>query len=256
VTEAIGYIRVSTGNQVTEGDGLGAQRDHIEGWSRYQGLPLVLLEEDAGISGERTDNRPGFRRAVRAVLERAPAAVFVVKKLDRLGRTAIDIQETLAVLLDAGVRVVALDDGVDSASGMGQALLKLLTNILATFAELEKETIVGRLQEGRRRAKAQKRAYTREVAYGLRRVGEDGTLEDDAAELRAVARIRALRAEGLSLRAVGRQLEAEGILPRHAPRWAPATILRLATGKRTPPKKKANARLHRARAALLAEAAE
>ena len=66
----------------------------------------------------------------------------------------------------------------------------------ATFAELEKETIVGRLQGGRAHAKANGRVYSREASYGLRPGEGDakGQLVEDPAELAAVARIKALRA--------------------------------------------------------------
>src|ERR1700722_1298890 len=133
----VGYLRVSTLSQVTDGDGLGVQRDKIAGWCAYQGLPSPRLEQDAAVSGASTENRPGLHRALHAVFEAGSGAILVVYKLDRLGRNAIDVQEVLAALLDAGVRVVSLADGVDSASGMGAALLKLLTSILATLAELE-----------------------------------------------------------------------------------------------------------------------
>lgn len=240
--------------QLTDGDGLDAQRARIAGWCSYQELTLDCIEEDAGVSGASTDNRPGFRSAIRRVLEGGAGSVLVVYRLDRLGRNAIDVQETLAVLLAAGVRVVALADGVDSASGMGGALLKLLTSILATFAELEKEAIVARLQDGRRHAKSRGRVYSREPAYGLRN-NEGGTLAADSDELRAVERIRALRADGLSLRAIGARLLEEGIRPRRASRWAPAVVLRLATGKRTPPKPKKSERIRKATEAFLRETA-
>lgn len=247
---AVGYSRVSTAMQVANGDSLAAQRSRIAGWCAYQGLALDGIEEDAGISGAATENRPGFRTAIRRVLEGPGGAVFVVCKLDRLGRNAIDVQETLAVLLDAGVRVVSLGDGIDSASGMGSALLKLLTSILATFAELEKEAIVARLQDGRRHARSNGRVYSREAAYGARN-GNDGSLVEDDAELRTVARIRELRAGGLTLRAIGARLLDEGIRPRRAATWTPAVVARIASGVRTPAKPKPSARIAKARAAFL-----
>lgn len=250
----IGYVRVSTLGQVSDGDGLAMQREKIAAWCSYQGVafdPSTDIEEDAGISGASTDNRPAFKRAMRRVLEGVPGSVLVVYKLDRLGRNAIDVQETLAVLLDAGVRVVSLADGVDSASGMGAALLKLLTSILATFAELEKEAITSRLQDGRKRAKAQGRAYSREASYGMRQT-DAGELEADAEELRAVARIRALRAEGLTVRAIAARLLEEGIRPRRAAAWSVSVVARLANGRREASTKKRSERIAKARAAFLA----
>ncbi|MBK7578946.1 MAG: recombinase family protein [Myxococcales bacterium] len=121
---AIGYARVSGVSQVTDGDGLGVQREKIAAWCSYQGVPLLAIEEDAAVSGTAT-NRPALRRALRAAIQGGQGTVLVTYKLDRLGRNAIDVQETLAVLVDAGVRVVSLADGIDSASGMGAALFEV-----------------------------------------------------------------------------------------------------------------------------------
>jgi DNA invertase Pin-like site-specific DNA recombinase len=254
MTNAIGYCRVSGLSQVNEGDGLGVQRERIAAWCTYQGITLMTVHEDAGISGAATENRPGLRSALRAALEAGHGSVLVVYKLDRLGRNAIDVQEVLAVLLDAGVRVVALADGVDSASGMGSALLKLLTSILATFAELERESIRTRLLDGRRRADAENRVYSREPRYGRRRAESDPRqLVEDQDEQRLVVRVRQLRGEGLSYRAICAALEAEGLHPRRAAAWSPAVIGRLITGRRAPAKSSKSGRIVRVRAELLAD---
>lgn len=250
--QAIGYSRVSTLGQV-EGEGLGVQRERIEGWCRFQAIPLSTIEEDAGISGSATDNRPAFKRAIRAAIHLGHHGVLVVAKLDRLGRNAIDVQETLALLLDAGVRVVSLGDGVDSMSGMGSAILKLLTNILATFAELERETIRQRLLDGRQRADREHRCYASEPRYG-RRVAEDGrTLVADNVEQATVERVRDLRAGGLSFRAICYVLNREGYRPRRAASWSPTVVRRMATGLRVSKKTSASKRIARVRAELFAE---
>ena len=53
------------------------------------------------------------------------------------------------------------------------------------------------------------------VPYGFR-VGEDGVLEPDGDEQETVELARRLRAGGLSLRAIDRELRAQGYLPRAA----------------------------------------
>lgn len=252
----IGYVRVSTLSQVTEGDGLGVQREKITGWCTYQSLPAPRLEQDAAVSGAAMDNRPGLDRALHAAFEGGHRAVLVVYKLDRLGRNALDVQEVLAALLDAGVRVVSLADGVDSASGMGAALLKLLTSILATFAELEKETIRVRLLEGRKRADATNRTYACEPRYG-RRVATQGARElvSHHEEALAIQRVRELRAEGVSYRAICAVLEREGIRPRRAAKWSAIVVQRIATGHRPPREtKNTSVRTARVRAEVLSRA--
>lgn len=239
-----------------EGEGLAIQKERIESFCRYQGIDLVAVFEDAGISGATTDNRPGFKAALRAALELGDGGVHVVYKLDRLGRNAIDVQENLAVLLDGGVRVVALGDGLDSASGMGGALLKLLTGILATFAELEKETICSRLLDGRRRADREGRRYGSEPRYG-RVPASDGSkvLVEAPEERQAIERIKQLRdVDGLSYRAICRRLANEGLLPRRAAAWSPSVVQRIATGRRPPKKAVSSKRVQRVRAELLADA--
>ncbi len=232
---AIGYERVSTTGQV-DGEGLGVQRDKIVAWCRYQAIELRVIEQDAGLSGASTDNRPGLKRALKAALDLGPSGVLVVGRLDRLGRNAIDVQETLAVLLDSKVRIVSLGDGVDSESGMGSAILKLLTTVLATFAEMEKDFIRARLLDGRRRADRENRVYASEPRYG-RRVGDDGrTLVPDANETAVVEKVRALRADGNSYRAICEALHDAGLRPRRAGEWSPTVVRRIATGLRAPRK--------------------
>lgn len=250
--KAIGYQRVSTVQQV-DGEGLGVQREKIEAWCKYQGIPLVRLEEDVGISGGATDNRPAFKRAIRLALELGNEAVFVCAKLDRVGRNAIDVQETIALLLDAGVRVVSLGDGVDSSSGMGSAILKLLCNILSAFSELDKEQIRSRLLDARRRADREDRRYASEPRYG-RTVTKDGrTLVVDPDEQAVIERVRQLRAAGESYRAICAVLEAEGYRPRRASSWSPTVVRRIATGLRSPKKTLASKRIERVRAELLSD---
>ncbi len=193
---------------------------------------------------------------MRAVLELGHEGILVVYKLDRLGRNALDVQETLAVLLDAKVRVVSLADGLDSASGMGSALLKLLTGVLSTFAELERETITTRLLDGRRRADREGRKYAVEARYG-RRLAEDGSnrLEEAPEEQMAISLIKKLReVDGMSYRAICERLHREGLRPRRAERWAPAVVGRIITGTRASAPRVISKRVQRARAEWMAVA--
>jgi len=225
MTKVIGYRRVSTAGQV-DGEGLGVQSEKIEGWCRYQQLDLVQVYEDAGLSGA-TLLRPGLQAALTHVGERGTDGVLVVARLDRLGRNAIEVQTTLRDLLQQGVRVVAIGDGIDTASGMGASIVKLLVSILASFAELERDVIRNRLLDGRKRAKREGRVYACEPHLGLK-VHDDGTtLVEVPEEQLAILRATTLREQGMSYRTIGRVLEAEGIRPRRAPRWQPAVVRRM-----------------------------
>ncbi len=223
--QAIGYRRVSTAGQI-DGEGLGVQTQKIEGWCKFQNLDLIGIYEDAGMSGANM-NRPGLQDALSTVTTLGKEGVLVVGRLDRLGRNAIEVQTTLRDLLNAGVRVVAIGDGIDTSSGMGASILKLLISILSSFAELERDVIRTRLLDGRQRAKSENRVYSCEPQIGLR-VADDGrTLVESSTEVAAIQRARSLRRQGTSFRAIATILDGEGYRPRRAPKWQAAVVRRL-----------------------------
>lgn len=61
----VGYARVSTVEQATEGASLDAQADRIKLWCQREGATLVSLQVDRGLSG-RSDDRPGLQAALEA----------------------------------------------------------------------------------------------------------------------------------------------------------------------------------------------
>ncbi|TAK73777.1 MAG: recombinase family protein, partial [Aquabacterium sp.] len=136
-----GYGRVSTTQQTTEN-----QRLELE----QAGHRLDYWHEDTGVSGSvPASQRPEFSR----LLERIrPGETLVVAKLDRLGRDAIDVQQTVRDLAGRGVRVVvhALG-GADLTAPAG----KLMLAMLSAVAEMERDLLVERTQAGLARAKAE-----------------------------------------------------------------------------------------------------
>lgn len=136
------YSRVSTNEQTTANQVLEiANRG-------YDVEPQRVVEEI--ISGSTHSlSRPEFKNLVENKLETGDT--LVVLKLDRLGRDNIDVQQTINMLLERGIKVVSLDLPVsDLASSEGRLMLQLF----ATFAEFERNRIVERTQEGLKRAKA------------------------------------------------------------------------------------------------------
>jgi len=86
--KVIGYIRVSTEEQATDGVSLATQREKLNGYAKLYDLELVEIIEDAGESGK-TLNRPGLQRAL-AMIRRGQAGGLLIAKLDRLSRSVVD----------------------------------------------------------------------------------------------------------------------------------------------------------------------
>ena len=60
---AVGYVRVSTQEQVTEGVSLDAQRDKLKAYCKFNGIKLIDIKSDEGISGGTlADLSPHFSR--------------------------------------------------------------------------------------------------------------------------------------------------------------------------------------------------
>src|SRR5665647_1183420 len=144
-----GYGRVSTMQQTTEN-----QRLELE-QAGYQIEPDFWYADD-GVSGKVAANqRPVFKELLTQIRK---GETLVVSKLDRLGRDAIDILQTVRQLGERNIKVVVLQLGTtDLTSPAG----KLLLSMLAAVAEMERDLLVERTQAGLARAKAEGRTLGR-----------------------------------------------------------------------------------------------
>ncbi|NCD17011.1 MAG: recombinase family protein [Actinobacteria bacterium] len=202
----IGYVRVSTREQADSRLGLDAQRRALTEEAARRGWDLELIE-DAGYTA-RSVNRPGLRRALRALRTRQ-ADALVVAKLDRLSRSVQHFATFLAAAQRQKWSIVVLDLGIDMTNPNG----RLVANILASVAQWESEMIGTRTADAMAEAKA-----SRGVTYGRERMTDDAT----------VARIRALRADGLSFGKIAAALDADSTpTPNGGQRWYPSTVARI-----------------------------
>lgn len=222
---AVGYVRVSTNEQASEGVSIEAQKKSIQKFCELEDLELVKVYVDPGVSASKPlFERPGGAE-MRAYLVQTPGTRVVALKLDRLFRSARDCLHTVEVLQgDLEADLATVRDRIDTTSAMGRFFLTLL----AALAEMELGIIRERTQYAMDHLKAEgKRAG--EIPYGYRVWAGDGaTLEEDPKEQAIIERILALRASGLSLRNVADALNGQGILPRKkGARWSKDTVHRI-----------------------------
>jgi DNA invertase Pin-like site-specific DNA recombinase len=207
---AIGYARISGGTgQHADGLGMDAQRRSIADTVAMQGWELVDIAEDV-VSTRKHVKQHGLIGAMGRI-EAGEAQVLVVMKLDRLARSVIEGARIVARAKDHGWRLIICDLGVDTATPAGQ----LATSMLFACAEFERSMISERTKAALAVAKSNGTKLGRH--RGERWVSQ-ATQE----------RIRELRAAGLTLRAIGTQLVAEGHLPVRSDRWSPEQIRRIA----------------------------
>jgi len=202
-TKVIGYLRVSTADQAESGAGLDAQRASIEDHCAKRGWEILEWAEDHA-SGKSLNGRPELAAAIERI-ESGDAQALVVAKLDRLARSVHDFSGLVAQSAKRGWSLVVIDLQLDMTEPAG----KLMANILASFAEFERDLIGKRTREGLA-AKRQK---------GVR-LGRRRSLPNEVGE-----RLARERRGGATYREIAERLNAEGVpTGRGGREWYPSTI--------------------------------
>jgi DNA invertase Pin-like site-specific DNA recombinase len=190
----VAYVRVSTGAQGRSGLGLAAQRELIARFAQANGFEVVAehQEIETGQGADALDRRPMLRQALAQA--KKLACSIVVAKLDRLSRDVHFIRGLMAQ------RVPFL------VADLGPRVPSFMLHIYAAFAQEERRMISERTKAALAAAKARGVKLGNphiEVAHAKTRA--------DAFAARVKPMVEALRADGLSLRAIAARLTAAGV---------------------------------------------
>jgi len=172
------YARVSTANN---GQDPRVQTRELGEFCERRGWILIEYV-DVGVSGSK-ERRPALDRLM-ADAHKRKFDVVVVWKFDRFARSVSHLLRALEAFQALGIQFVSLTEGVDTSTPAG----KMTFTVLGAVAELERCLIVERVKAGLRNARAKGK-----------RLGRPRKLVD-------ASRIAALRAQGLSWRAIGREM--------------------------------------------------
>ena len=110
------YERLSRDDDLEgESNSISNQKSQLEDYARSQGFPNPVHFTDDGISGTCFD-RPGFLAMMKEV-EAGRVEYLLIKDMSRLGRDYLKVGQIMEILRQKGVRLIAINDGVDSARG-------------------------------------------------------------------------------------------------------------------------------------------
>lgn len=170
----IGYARVSTTDQDTA-----LQLDAL----RLAGAERIHEEIESGKKSAK--DRPVLNMLLDML---RPADTLLVWRLDRLGRSLIDLVHTAAQLREHGIGLKILE-GVGAGIDTGTAEGRMLFNMLATFSEYERELIVGRTRAGITAARARGRKGGRKPKMTASKVRiAVGAMKDPATKIDELCR--------------------------------------------------------------------
>ena len=217
---AIGYIRVSTEKQASEGVSLQMQQEKIEAYCLLQGLDLACLITDDGVSGAVSlENRPGGKTLQKAIRD-AKAKNIVALKLDRLFRDAADALQQTREWEKAGIALHLIDMG-GATINTGSAMGRMFLTMMAGFAELERNLIAERTSLALQSKKARGEVYS-PIPLGFQE--DAGKLVPDEREMSIVRSVRDMRNTGKSLREIAAALNEAGVSGKKQGRYFASTI--------------------------------
>src|SRR3954454_9272810 len=180
------YARVSTHDQQTLPLQLSAMREHAD----HRGWAVVLDVEDVGSGVRDRPKRDDLMRAAR----RRELDLILVWRLDRWGRSLVDLVTTLQELTALRVGFVSLGEALDLTTPSGRAL----AGMLAVFAEFERDILRDRVKAGIAQARKEGRPH-----------GRPRTITRHAAE------VKNLFQQGVSKREIAKTLGISRTSVRH-----------------------------------------
>jgi putative DNA-invertase from lambdoid prophage Rac len=143
------YARVSTHDQQTLPMQLQAMREYVE----RRGWTVGLEVSEIGSGAKEREKRERLMKAAR----RREIDAIIVWRLDRWGRSLVDLVTTLGELGELGVGFVSLTEALDLTTPTGRAM----AGLLAVFAEFERDILRERVKAGIVEARKQGRPHGR-----------------------------------------------------------------------------------------------
>jgi DNA invertase Pin-like site-specific DNA recombinase len=179
------YARVSTDKQSTEN-----QLTELRDAAKRMGWEVVGEFVDHGISGAKSrKDRPKLDALLKGV-SRKDFDIVAAWSVDRLGRSLIDLVGLLQELHSMGVDLYLHQQGINTTTPAGKALF----GMMGVFAEFERGMIQERVKSGLARAK-------KHGTKSGKAIGRPAT------SIKTEASIRELRAQGLGMLKIAKQLK-------------------------------------------------
>lgn len=143
------YCRVSTRRQHTEN-----QKLRLEEYAKRNNWAYITFEET-----ESTRNTRPIKAELLRQLRLKNFDTLLIWKLDRWARSTQELILEITELYNKGIKFISLSDNIDLSTATG----KLQFQIMAAFAEFERNLIRERIMEGLHRAKKQGKKFGRPV---------------------------------------------------------------------------------------------
>jgi DNA invertase Pin-like site-specific DNA recombinase len=138
--------------------------------------------------------------------------------LDRFTRSVGDLAQLLERFERRNVALISVADSLDTHTAAG----RLVLNIMMSVSQWEREAIGERTRDAMQH-KRSKGERVGTIPFGFRLAGDGALLEEDSAEQGILARMRELKASGVTTRHIAAELNARGYSTRRGTAWVTST---------------------------------
>jgi site-specific DNA recombinase len=214
---AIGYVRVSTEQQVTDGVSIELQIEKIKQYCDLYGYDLLDIVIDAGLSAKNL-KRAGLTNVLQC-LTNNEADALIVYKLDRLTRSLADWSALIKDYFNdkSGKTLLAVIDQIDTSTAAGRMCL----NLMMTVYQWEREVISERTKAALQHKKSKGQPL------GSAKFGEDInqlTISPNSDEQKILNLIIHLRSAGNTLQEIADYLNENNYLTKRSKQWYARTV--------------------------------
>lgn len=218
----IGYLRVSTDQQVESGLGLEAQESACKEYAKRMGLEIAQFFRDEGLSGSLpVEKRDGLKEALNN-LKRTD--VLVIAKRDRLSRDLDEIGIITKAIKGKGAKIIsAAGEGTENADNTSSVLMRRMADV---FAEHER-LLIGDRTRAALKAKKNRGERVGHIPFGYKLAQDNIHLEQNELECSVINNMKELRAKGLSIRDIAIELNKRSLLNREGAKWKHASLFRI-----------------------------
>jgi site-specific DNA recombinase len=203
--QVVGYTRVSTSEQATDGVSLRVQAEKINAYGVVKDWNILELIQDEGQSAKSLV-RPGLQRLL-SMVEAGEVNAVIIHKLDRLTRSVADLDKLMKLFERKGVALVSLQESLDATTANG----RLMMNLLASVSQWEREVIGERTKDAMAQLKSEGQRYCHAVFT-------------DTATLTLMQQHRTA---GLSYQAIADALNTAGVPSTLGGRWLANAVRRI-----------------------------
>jgi DNA invertase Pin-like site-specific DNA recombinase len=217
MNKAIGYYRTSSASNVGDDkDSLIRQKLAVERYAKQAGYTITDEFYDAAVSGaDALDDRKGFSEALRRIASNGVRTI-IVETASRFARDLIVAETGFRRLSEAGITLIAADAPNSFLDDTPTSVF--IRQVLAAVQQLDRTMTVAKLRGARQRKRA----------TGVKVDGRKSYAEKVPD---TVARAKALRASGMTLKQVSQQMTIEGFRTASGAPYQMSAIGRMISGR-------------------------